>query len=315
MRDAGQNVAAALASSADASTWLSPSFHAPRANTRQRHGAQAGAAAPTANPGPPLRGAPRALDAGMTHNHSHTGHGALRRARALLALGALLAGVPLSAQSLRTEPRAELQAEAQRLERAGKKDEAAAVRRRLQEGDFRVGERVAVRISAATFIADTPMVQKDRSIIIKELPPLSLVGVLRSELQPTVQRHVARYIRDPQVATQALVQVQISGEVKNPGFYAIPPETPIADVMQVAGGPTQNADFGKSEILRNGKQVMDGKNLRTAITAGQTVEQTRILPGDDIRVGFRQNRNWLQVVQTMTFAVSAVLGLRALGLF
>lgn len=251
----------------------------------------------------------------MTQTQTNTSRRALHSARVLLGLLAALVVTPLLAQPTRNMSRAQLEAEAARLEQSGKKNDAAAIRARLKDGDFQVGERVAVRILAATFIADTPVVEKNRTILIKQLPPLSLVGVLRSELQPTVQKHVARFIRDPQVETQSLVQVNVSGEVKNPGFYAVPPEALVSDLVQAAGGPTQGADFGKSEVRRNGRKVIDGKTVRSALTAGQTVEQTRIRPGDELHVGFKPRRDWLNLVQTATFAVSAIVGLRALGAF
>lgn len=251
----------------------------------------------------------------MTQTQTNTSRRAPLPARVLLGLVAALVVTPLAGQQTRAASRADLEAEAARLEQSGKRAEATAIRNRLKEGDFAIGERVAVRIIAATFVADTPVVEKNRSILIKDLPPLSLIGVLRSELQPTVQKHVARFMRDPQVETQSLVQINVSGEVKNPGFYAVPPEALVSDLVQAAGGPTQGADFGKSEVRRNGKKVIDGKTVRSALTAGQTVEQARIRPGDELHVGFKPRRDWLMVVQTATFAVSAVLGLRALGIF
>src|SRR4051812_17717782 len=70
---------------------------------------------------------------------------------------------------------------------------AAAIRQRLRQGDFRVGDRIVVTITSDAVRRDTVLVRSDLTI---ELPgPISvpLAGVLRSEVTDRVATEVLKY--------------------------------------------------------------------------------------------------------------------------
>ena len=60
---------------------------------------------------------------------------------------------------------------------------AAELRTRLRSGDFQPGDRIIVVTRGDSMSVDTVTVQSDRTVVLQNLPPISLDGVLRSELQ------------------------------------------------------------------------------------------------------------------------------------
>src|SRR5437763_1041624 len=66
--------------------------------------------------------------------------------------------------------------------RAGRLAEAAALRARLREGDFHVGDRIILAVSGETALSNTFTVRAGNLLEIPTLPPVSLRGTLRSEL-------------------------------------------------------------------------------------------------------------------------------------
>ncbi len=84
---------------------------------------------------------------------------------------------------------------------------------------------------------------------------------------------------------ELLMNVQIWGQVKNPGLYSLPEESDIATLVSLAGGPTEHADLSGIKILRKG---MDGDslfsvNLKKAMLAGEQ-EKTELKPGDIVEI-------------------------------
>jgi hypothetical protein len=135
---------------------------------------------------------------------------ALRRAPLLAALTLLLAAAPLGAQDNGSPPVLSALATRQELERAAadlearaaasRGDEreryaraAAAARTRLSAGDFDIGERMLVQFdSLGTVTSDTAIVREGKTITLRGLPPVSLEGVLRSEVQDYLTKQYAR---------------------------------------------------------------------------------------------------------------------------
>src|SRR6266705_466634 len=87
----------------------------------------------------------------------------------------------------------------------------------------------------------SPPVRTSRASLPGSRAAVGLGGTLRSELRDRVASSVARYIRDPAVQARPLIRILVEGDVGKPGFYAVPPELPLADVIGAAGGLTQRA--------------------------------------------------------------------------
>ncbi len=179
-----------------------------------------------------------------------------------------------------------LEARAARLEQAaqdGRADaarEAAAIRRRLADGDLKVGDRILLAVEGEKELTDTFTVGLGRLVTLPLVGDVPVGGVLRSELQAYLTRRLAQNLRDPVVRAHAYVRLSIQGAVAHPGFYGVPAEALLSDVVMVAGGTTPEADMPKLRIERDGKPLWQGRALQRALAEGRTVDEAGLVAGD-----------------------------------
>jgi polysaccharide export outer membrane protein len=162
--------------------------------------------------------------------------------------------------------------------------QAGTIRKRLAEGDFQAGHRILLFVVGDSALSDTFTVRSDQKLQLPNLPEIPLTGVLDSELQAYLATQLAQYIRNPSVRAQALLRVQVSGDVANPGFYSIRTDTPVSDVVMNAGGPTQSADMNKTELRRGSAIVVPRGGIQTAIQKELTMSDIGARPGDELFV-------------------------------
>ena len=162
--------------------------------------------------------------------------------------------------------------------------EAETVRERLAAGDFQVGDRVILRVLGDQRLTDTLLVHPGRVVTLPDIGDVDLTGVLRSELQEHMQNELGRYIQNPVVRAQTLVRIAVLGEVQAKGFYAVPAEALIEDVIMAAGGPGTDADLDNIMIRRGERVLWTGEALRRAVIEGWTLDQLNIRAGDRVVV-------------------------------
>jgi protein involved in polysaccharide export with SLBB domain len=178
--------------------------------------------------------------------------------------------------------------------------ETTYIRRRLEEGDFHVGDRILIVVedpeppasptaiavikSSEQQLSDTFTVGSGQQLTLPVVGVVPLRGVLRTELEPRLAQEIARYIRDPVVHARSLVDLALAGELVRPGYYSVPADAVIPAVLMAAGGTTHDGKLNKLKIQRNGKTIWEGDTLRRAIAAGNTVDDLELRPGDVIMV-------------------------------
>jgi protein involved in polysaccharide export with SLBB domain len=193
--------------------------------------------------------------------------------------------------------------------REQKRAEAQELRARLRDGDFRVGDRIVVSVSGDSMLSDTFTVRSGRTLHLPNLPPITLQGVLRSELQDYVTLQIGRQLRDPVVEAQPLIRLGLLGEVARPGYYFLTPDHLITDALMLAGGPTREADLTRTIVRRGATVRWERQELRTAVTDGTTLAQLDLHSGDEIIVGERRRRNWENVLRTAGLLSGIGLGI------
>lgn len=177
--------------------------------------------------------------------------------------------------------------------------EISAIRMRLQQGDFRVGDRFVITLRQDSVRSDTASVRDSLKVSVANLPDASLSGVLRSELDERMTAHVARYLRNVSVRTSILTRVAILGAVRTPGFYYASPDRPISDLVMVAGGPADLANLNELEVSRGSAKLLTVKDSRRAVKEGRTLEQLDVQSGDEVKIPVKKKINWQLVIQSM----------------
>jgi protein involved in polysaccharide export with SLBB domain len=202
---------------------------------------------------------------------------------------------------------ARLAANARGVDRNRTMAELAAVKQRLVDGDFRVGNQFVVTIvSPAMNGSDTVSVRDSLLVTLPKIPDVSLKGVLRSELNEKLSTHVARYLREAQVRANVLTRITITGAVQKPGIYSPSPDRPIGELMMLAGGPVPDAKLDQLEISRSGRKVLSIKDSKKALREGRTLDQLDVRPGDEVLIPQKRRINWSQVLQAVGIAVTLI---------
>ena len=214
--------------------------------------------------------------------------------------------------------RAQLVARRDSLVRAGgSRDEVTEINRRLTDGDFRAGDRFLVQDlllarQGATGSGDTVIVREGAAGPVFSLSTwndASLRGVLRAELEPTVERYERVYVRDPRIRVVPLTRLAITGAVPRPGYYVVDPDRQFTDAITLAGGPgAANLRKGRMTVFRNTKQIYDTKAVQAAIRDGRTLDDLGIRSGDELRIEEPKSSK-LPNVQTVLYGISAITGL------
>jgi len=205
----------------------------------------------------------------------------------------------------RLETEAQSTAYSQRLREQARRS-ADLVRARLNDGDFQVGDRIVLTVQQQPEMSDTLTVRSGRVVTIPVVGDLSLAGVLRAELNDYMQEHVARYVRDPTVRTETLIRVLVQGAVGSPGFYLVPADRLMTDVLTLAGGPGANADLTDVRVERGDDRIWEGEALRTAIIQGRTLDHLNIQAGDRIFVPTRIERSTWEIVRNVTGVIGTL---------
>jgi protein involved in polysaccharide export with SLBB domain len=158
----------------------------------------------------------------------------------------------------------------------------ALVQRRLDEGDFQVGDQVALAVEGEQQLTGAFPVAPGLVLKLPLVGDVPLAGVLRSELQEHLARHLEQFIRNPVVQARSLIRISIVGVIGKPGFYVVPSESLLTEALMAAGGPSVATDLARLEIERGGTTIWAGQPLQDAIAQGWTLDQLSIRAGDQL---------------------------------
>jgi protein involved in polysaccharide export with SLBB domain len=199
--------------------------------------------------------------------------------------------------------RTELTAAAAQAEQSRNSLQAAAIRERLRDGDFQVGDRILLTVFTDVGHTDTVIVRDGRLIDLPGKAVLPLSGVLRSELKGLVTAEVLKYVKAERVDVTPLTRIGVLGEVARPGYFAFRSDVPITDAIMQAGGPTAAADIERTVVKRANREYRSADVTAQAVAKGLTLDQLGLSAGDELVVG-RQR-------EILSPSTSAALGLIA----
>jgi hypothetical protein len=192
--------------------------------------------------------------------------------------------------------------------------EANVVRERLRLGDFQPGDRVLLRVEGETTLTDTFAVATGPTLslpapVSRDIP---LAGVLRSELAGYLKNYISKYVRDPVVHVRSLMRVAVVGGVARPGFFVVPADAPLPDVLMLAGGWSGDANLKDLRVDRGSERVWEGEALQTATREGRTLDQLSLRAGDQIVVPRESHANLESVARIVTAVIAVPAAIYAI---
>ncbi len=214
-----------------------------------------------------------------------------------------------------SEADAQAARESNRDKREALQAKAQHIRVRLEQGDAQVGDKVIIDVVSPpemASIADTFDVRADQMLQLTGIKgEIPLRGVLRSELADHITKYLAKDYKTPQIRTQTMIGIFITGEVTAPGSRPVTQDALLRDVVTGAGKILPSADYNKITVRRQDKLLISADTMRAALSDGRTVGEMQLLSGDEIEVGLKRRTNWFNVVQFATYVFG--LGLAIYG--
>ncbi len=184
--------------------------------------------------------------------------------------------------------------------------DAMLIRRRIESGDFQIGDQISLVVENEPSLTSTFVVQAGPSLTLPAIGSISLAGVLRSELQDHLRTELGRYLRNPVVQARASIRLLITGNVVRAGYHVVSTNTVFADILSDAGGATALADLERIRVERGNQVIWDHNTLRQATIEGRTLDQLSIQAGDHIVVPEQTGGTGGSVLRVITTIVAPV---------
>jgi polysaccharide export outer membrane protein len=151
------------------------------------------------------------------------------------------------------------------------------------------GDRILLQVEGEPQLTDTFTVRPGPQLDLPPLGSVPLAGVRRDEVERTIGDWLRQYLTHPVVRAQTLLRISVLGEVARPGFYALPSDAVVGDVVMAAGGLTPEARLDRAQVTRGGDVRFDRGALRQAILSGATLDALAFRSGDALQVPRRHD--------------------------
>lgn len=237
----------------------------------------------------------------------------------LVLLGTSLlttASIEGQARGTRLGTRTDLQAELESLQeqalavddnqiRESMRLEIAAIATRLLEGDINSGDIIALAVAGETAWTASFTVTVARTIELETLPPISMAGVLYSELESHMTKELGKYLREPRVRAEALKRIAVLGAVGSPGFMSAPGSIVVADLIMLAGGPSQAAEVDKAEFRRLGDSL--GFDEGPIAFQAYSLDELGIRSGDELHIPQTSTQSFWQEFRFVMLGITGIV--------
>jgi len=188
--------------------------------------------------------------------------------------------------------------------------ELLLLRARLDRGDLRVGDQLVITTTGVGEVkTDTATVREGMLVSFASLPDASVAGLLQGEVQPRLQAHTDRFFLNRTVRVSVPTRIAVLGEVVRPGYYAIPSDRPVAELLMLAGGPTPLSALDDITVRRDGRRILSTAAWKRGQRAGLTVGELGLQSGDEIEIGRQRRFDWAQFSQLAFVVVGASVAL------
>jgi polysaccharide export outer membrane protein len=135
---------------------------------------------------------------------------------------------------------------------------------------------------------------------------VQVTGIPMTAVEDRLRTFLTRYTTNPQFVISPLVKILVSGEVRTPNVYSVPPETTVSQAIVLAGGPTPTAKLDHIRLLRDHQEI--SVDLSRADSQAASLQ---IRSGDQILIPTRRNvlRDYIGPVTSTIGAAAAIVSI------
>lgn len=128
------------------------------------------------------------------------------------------------------------------------------------------------------------VVAPDSTITHPLLREVKVAGVPFGIVEERLRAFLTKFDANPAFVFSPLLHVFVGGEVRQPNLYTVPPGSTIAQVIAMAGGPTERGNLQKVTLTRH--QQREEFDLIPADSPGATLE---VRSGDQVVLDRRRS--------------------------
>jgi polysaccharide export outer membrane protein len=140
----------------------------------------------------------------------------------------------------------------------------------------------------------------DGTILHPLLTEVRVVGRTRDQVRDALRQVLQRYDTDPQFVFDYLYRIGVTGEVRLPNLYNLPPETTVTQALAAAGGVSEFGRLDQVRLIRGGREItLDLSDPSPEVT------EMRVRSGDQFRVP-RRGTSWRDYIGLGAAIVAAV---------
>jgi protein involved in polysaccharide export with SLBB domain len=200
------------------------------------------------------------------------------RARVMLLLTVLCAGASIA-----------LEARAQESRAPGMTAENVAAQ---------PGDKVRLKIYREPDLSGEFTVPEDGTVDFPKIGSVKVNRMSTDSLRALLVAQYAHSLRDPAIEVMVLRRVNVTGAVRNPGFYYADPTVTVQGAIALAGGVTPEGNRNKVELVRGSRRT------DISLTNAASLAKSPIQSGDEVNA---PERSWLS--RNTALVVSGITGL------
>lgn len=139
-------------------------------------------------------------------------------------------------------------------------------------------------------------------VLLPLIGEIKVVGHNTKTLAELLKEKYSPYIQDPFIIVTPLIRITLQGAVNRPGAYLISPTSSLWELIELAGGPSENSNLKKMMVERGGRIV--NKNLLRSFENGYSLQEVGIVSGDQIIIPSRHPFGWKDALNLVSFGLS-----------
>lgn len=142
------------------------------------------------------------------------------------------------------------------------------------------------------------------SVFFPIIGEIRVVGHSTTSLAEELKDKLSAFLQDPIIVVEPLIRVAVIGAFRRPGTYLISPEASFWELVNLAGGPDDNANLKKMVVERGGKVVK--KNILSGFERAYSLQEMGIFSGDQIFVPIKKQFRVRDAFEILRFGITLI---------
>jgi polysaccharide export outer membrane protein len=179
--------------------------------------------------------------------------------------------------------------------------------RRAAQARVRPGDRIELQFRRDRELNSSIGISEQGDAVFPKLGALRVSDMTIAQLQDSLRRAYATYLRYPELEVAVMRRVTVNGEVRLPNVYLVDLTSSVRDAVARAGGLLETANRGRVYVIRNNQRI------RVKDWDRREGPEYDLLSGDQVLVGRKSwlTLNALPVISTSVIVIGLIRSLRS----